>query len=74
MTFYPLEFTPSILKFAQPEGQPFGLLGGWQAGVGYVGHTGCHHLDVFLTMRPNSVVSPEVCQIGYVWSIPAVVN
>jgi len=32
MTFYPLEFTPSPLKFAQPEGQPFGLLGGWQAG------------------------------------------
>jgi uncharacterized membrane protein YheB (UPF0754 family) len=30
MTFYPLEFTPGILKFAQPEGQPFGLLGGWQ--------------------------------------------
>ena len=30
MTFYPLEFTPSQLKFAQLEGQPFGLLGGWQ--------------------------------------------
>ena len=30
MTFYPLEFTPSRLKFAQLEGQPFGLLGGWQ--------------------------------------------
>ena len=30
MTFYPLEFTPGALKFAQPEGQPFGLLGGWQ--------------------------------------------
>lgn len=30
MTFYPLEFTPGILKIAQPEGQPFGLLGGWQ--------------------------------------------
>ena len=28
MTFYPLEFTPGILKIAQPEGQPFGLLGG----------------------------------------------
>tara|TARA_B110000977_G_scaffold94023_1_gene124333 strand:+ start:2763 stop:4196 length:1434 start_codon:yes stop_codon:yes gene_type:complete len=30
MTFYPLEFTPAPLKFAQPAGQPFGLLGGWQ--------------------------------------------
>ena len=30
MTFYPLEFTPAPLKFAQPKGQPFGLLGGWQ--------------------------------------------
>ena len=30
MTFYPLEFTPGVLKIAQPEGQPFGLLGGWQ--------------------------------------------
>ena len=30
MTFYPLEFTPAVLKFAQPVGQPFGLLGGWQ--------------------------------------------
>jgi hypothetical protein len=30
MTFYPLEFFPSFLKFAQVPGQPFGLLGGWQ--------------------------------------------
>ena len=30
MTFYPLEFFPSFLQFAQPKGQPFGLLGGWQ--------------------------------------------
>lgn len=30
MTFYPLEFFPAFLAFAQPKGQPFGLLGGWQ--------------------------------------------
>ena len=30
MTFYPLEFYPRCLKFAQVPGQPFGLLGGWQ--------------------------------------------
>ena len=30
MTFWPLEFTPGVLKFAQPSGQPFGILGGWQ--------------------------------------------
>jgi len=30
MTFYPLEFFPKCLKFAQIPGQPFGLLGGWQ--------------------------------------------
>jgi uncharacterized membrane protein YheB (UPF0754 family) len=30
MTFYPLEFFPSFLAFAQVKGQPFGLLGGWQ--------------------------------------------
>ena len=30
MTFYPLEFFPRCLKFAQVPGQPFGLLGGWQ--------------------------------------------
>ncbi len=30
MTFYPLEFFPGFLKFAQLRGQPFGALGGWQ--------------------------------------------
>ena len=30
MTFYPLEFFPAFLAFAQPRGQPFGWLGGWQ--------------------------------------------
>mmetsp|Transcript_13864 Transcript_13864/g.47826 ORF Transcript_13864/g.47826 Transcript_13864/m.47826 type:complete len:441 (-) Transcript_13864:850-2172(-) len=30
MTFYPIEFFPGFLKFAQIPGQPFGLLGGWQ--------------------------------------------
>ena len=30
MTFYPLEFYPRCLKFAQVPGQPFGLLGGCQ--------------------------------------------
>ena len=30
MTFYPLEFFPQCLAFAQVKGQPFGLLGGWQ--------------------------------------------
>jgi len=29
MTFYPLEFQPSFLKFYQPSEQPFGLFG-WQ--------------------------------------------
>ena len=30
MTFFPLEFFPQCLAFAQVRGQPFGVLGGWQ--------------------------------------------
>ena len=42
MTFYPLEFTPAPLKFAQPKGQPFGLLGGWQGIIREGGEDGGH--------------------------------